>query len=344
MIPALVGKSGMFADVYNYVVWREESPLSDTPIAMLGTTYAPTPRRRPMRIGAGGDVGEEYTLARVDQTVDHARPPSATTATTDTTAAATTTTSHVSMEEAAGDDDHDPAADMRVDGPAVVHQPAPTDAVMVEWDSAERAAAAVPASPTMFSSDADDEAMYAEARVWVASSRAGVGSNSGGGGRPAGRRTGHDPHGPVQEGEEAGSDLGESNDFAAAAAAALANDPYAGLSDDEARALHVQAVADMKDAFLHDLYSRVWLTYRRGFHNIGNSKHSNDVGWGCMLRSGQMFLAQALVVHNLGRGWRYGLAACRGCVLVLCVGSCVELKTGGVPSRQFSVNSTFYFC
>ncbi|XP_024536428.1 cysteine protease ATG4A isoform X1 [Selaginella moellendorffii] len=63
-----------------------------------------------------------------------------------------------------------------------------------------------------------------------------------------------------------------------------------------------EAVAD----FLLDFSSRIWITYRQGFEAIGESKFTSDVGWGCMIRSGQMLFAQALVCHRLGRGWRRG--------------------------------------
>ncbi|XAR72207.1 hypothetical protein NMG60_11018772 [Bertholletia excelsa] len=57
-------------------------------------------------------------------------------------------------------------------------------------------------------------------------------------------------------------------------------------------------------AFEEDFSSRILLTYRKGFAPIGDSKHTSDVNWGCMLRSSQMLVAQALVVHRLGRSWR----------------------------------------
>ncbi|XP_057486720.1 cysteine protease ATG4-like isoform X2 [Actinidia eriantha] len=57
-------------------------------------------------------------------------------------------------------------------------------------------------------------------------------------------------------------------------------------------------------AFVEDFSSRILLTYRKGFDAIGDSKYTSDVNWGCMLRSSQMLVAQALIVHRLGRCWR----------------------------------------
>lgn len=56
--------------------------------------------------------------------------------------------------------------------------------------------------------------------------------------------------------------------------------------------------------FEADLRSRIWITYRKGFQAIVGTKLTTDVGWGCMIRSGQMLLAQALICHHLGRSWR----------------------------------------
>jgi cysteine protease ATG4 len=77
--------------------------------------------------------------------------------------------------------------------------------------------------------------------------------------------------------------------------------------------------------FLVDVESKVWLTYRKGFPLIPRAKDgpspvtfksflrgagadmngfTSDIGWGCMIRTAQTLLANALVFLKLGRDWR----------------------------------------
>ena len=72
--------------------------------------------------------------------------------------------------------------------------------------------------------------------------------------------------------------------------------------------------------FLNEAEARVWLTYRSNFPPIAKSADASmtlsvrlrslvdpqgftsDTGWGCMIRSGQCLLANALVLMILGKG------------------------------------------
>jgi cysteine protease ATG4 len=66
-----------------------------------------------------------------------------------------------------------------------------------------------------------------------------------------------------------------------------------------------ESVGFTLDQLKHDLYSRIWLTYRKEFPKISGSQFTSDCGWGCMLRSAQMLLTQTLICHFLNRSWRW---------------------------------------
>jgi len=103
----------------------------------------------------------------------------------------------------------------------------------------------------------------------------------------------------------------------------VADDAYASsestLSDGIPHELFLlgQCYLERSTSFKSDFEHLAWITYRSGFvpplapYGMHESQtfnlvldYTSDRGWGCMIRSGQMMLANCLLLHSLGRDWR----------------------------------------
>uniref|UniRef100_A0A8C0XX40 Cysteine protease n=1 Tax=Cyprinus carpio carpio TaxID=630221 RepID=A0A8C0XX40_CYPCA len=130
--------------------------------------------------------------------------------------------------------------------------------------------------------------------------------------KPSAQSRRHNGHGSVPDGLREGS--GEPDEVDRLKAKFMSAWNNVKYGSDSSPNIHIQMLKvvffrasfpDEVDGFRQAFVSCVWLTYRREFPQLEGSSLTTDCGWGCMLRSGQMLLAQGLLQHLMPPDWRW---------------------------------------
>jgi len=76
----------------------------------------------------------------------------------------------------------------------------------------------------------------------------------------------------------------------------VSNNDSSNLSRNKPDYMQLYYLNMQKTSLEKEIQSRLWFTYRKDFTPLnGNSKYTNDCGWGCMLRSAQMLIGQGKI-------------------------------------------------
>lgn len=76
--------------------------------------------------------------------------------------------------------------------------------------------------------------------------------------------------------------------------------------------------ASILQEFMLDFSCRFWFTYRRNMPRLANTIINTDAGWGCLVRCGQMMVAEAYSRILMGRGWNF-----------------MQIEMGGIPPEMY---------
>lgn len=131
--------------------------------------------------------------------------------------------------------------------------------------------------------------------------------------------------------DESFTDIGDSNqaEQGATPPESMNSSVDSALAYDESTGNNIAEDGGWPTPFLDDFEARIWLTYRSNFPAIARSQDpkalsamtfsvrlrsqlvdqngfTSDTGWGCMIRSGQSLLANAILILRLGRGMKLG--------------------------------------